>query len=129
MDISKLQKQLEEEHKALDQKFKFISDLQALMKKHGQTTESLKEILGESVEAAPKKRGRKPGSKVAAKAAPKAAAKKPRKKQAARPLRKFKNPKTGEITETRAPQVNKTIKAWAAESKLDWRKLEALRAS
>ena len=71
-----------------------------------------------------KKRGRKPGSKVAAKAAPKAAAKKPRKKQAARPLRKFKNPKTGEITETRAPQVNKTIKAWAAESKLDWRKLE-----
>ena len=58
MDISKLQKQLEEEHKALDQKFKFISDLQALMKKHGQTTESLKEILGESVEAAPKKRGR-----------------------------------------------------------------------
>ena len=32
MDIAKLQKQLEAEHKALDQKFKFISDLQALMK-------------------------------------------------------------------------------------------------
>lgn len=120
MDISKLQKQLEEEHKALDQKFKFISDLQALMKKHGQTMESLMEILGESAEAAPKKRGRKPGPKAAA-AKP---AKKPRKKQAARPVRKFKNPKTGEVLETRAPQVNKTVKAWAAESKMDWRQLE-----
>lgn len=124
MDISKLQKQLEEEHKALDQKFKFISDLQALMKKHGQTTESLKDILGETTEAAPKKRGRKPGVKNATKAAAKVAAKKPRKKQAARPLRKFKNPKTGEVLETRAPQVNKTVKAWAAESNQDWRKLE-----
>ncbi len=121
MDIAKLQKQLEAEHKALDQKFKFISDLQALMKKHGQTPEGLLEILSESPASAPKKRGRKP----AAAAATKVAAKKPRKKQAARPLRKFKHPKTGEIAETRAPQVDKKIKTWAKELKVDWRTLEA----
>ncbi|NKI18415.1 hypothetical protein HCU74_13440 [Spongiibacter sp. KMU-166] len=125
MDISTLQKQLQEEHKALDQKFKFISDLQALMKKHGQTTEGLLEILNSAPseeKAKPAKRGRKPAA--AAKPAAKAVAKKPRKKQAARPLRKFKNPNTGEIAETRAPQVDKTIKAWASELKVDWRKLE-----
>lgn len=122
MDIAKLQKQLEAEHKALDQKFKFISDLQALMKKHGQTPEGLLEILTETAAAAPKKRGRKPAA--AAPVAKKAAAKKPRKKQAARPVRKFKNPKTGEVAETRAPQVDKTIRAWANELKVDWRTLE-----
>ena len=124
MDIAKLQKQLEAEHKALDQKFKFISDLQALMKKHGQTAEGLLEILNETEAAAPKKRGRKPAAAKAAPVAKKAAAKKPRKKQAARPLRKFKHPKTGEVAETRAPQVDKKIRGWVTELKTDWRKLE-----
>ncbi|MBD2857827.1 hypothetical protein IB286_02325 [Spongiibacter sp. KMU-158] len=127
MNIAKLQKQLEAEHKALEQKSKFITELQALMNKYGQSEEALLAILSETSAAAPAKRGRKPGSKVAAKApakAKKAAAAKGRKKQAPRPLRKFKNTKTGEIAESRAPQVDKTIKAWAKELKVDWRTLE-----
>ncbi|MBQ0758755.1 MAG: hypothetical protein KBT72_03780 [Zhongshania sp.] len=128
MDISMLQKQLQEEHKALDQKFKFISDLQALMTKHGQSTEDLLAILTSvpSVPVAPaKKRGRKPGTKnVVAKASVTPVAKKARKKAAPRPLRTFKNSKTGEVAETRAPQVDKVIKTWAKELKVDWRTLE-----
>lgn len=121
MNIEQLQKQLEAEHKALDQKFKFISDLQALMKKYGQTSEGLLDILTEGA-AAPAKKGRpKKAKKVAVKTAVKAKA---RKKPSPRPLRKFKNPKTGEITESKAPQVDKTIKAWAKDLKVDWQTLE-----
>jgi len=125
MDISKVQKQLEAEHKALDQKYKFITELTALMKKHNQSSDSLLEILTESA-SAPAKRGRKPGrpSKKAAAAAPAKKKAKARKKSPARPLRKFKNPKTGEVAQSRAPQVDKTIKSWAADLKMDWRKLE-----
>ncbi|QQD18946.1 hypothetical protein I6N98_03540 [Spongiibacter nanhainus] len=125
MDISKVQKQLEAEHKALDQKYKFITELTALMKKHNQSSESLLEILSEG-SSAPAKRGRKPGrpSKKAAAAAPAKKKAKARKKSPARPLRKFKNPKTGEVAQSRAPQVDKTIKSWAADLKMDWRKLE-----
>lgn len=125
MDISKVQKQLEAEHKALDQKFKFITELTALMKKHNQSSESLLEILSDGAPA-PAKRGRKPGrpSKKAAASAPAKKKAKARKKVPARPLRKFKNPKTGEVAQSRAPQVDKTIKSWAADLKMDWRKLE-----
>lgn len=126
MDISKVQKQLEAEHKALDQKYKFITELNALMKKHNQSSEGLLEILSEGAAPAAK-RGRKPGrpsKKAAAAAAPAKKKAKARKKSPARPLRKFKNPKTGEVAQSRAPQVDKTIKSWAADLKMDWRKLE-----
>ncbi len=127
MDIAKLQKQLEEEHKALEKKSKFITELQALLKKYGQSSEDLLAILSDAPAAAPTaKRGRKATkanaeAKKPAQPKPKAKA---RKKQAPRPLRKFKNTKTGEIAETRAPQVDKTIKAWAEELNVDWRTLE-----
>lgn len=122
MNIEQLQKQLEAEHKALDLKFKFISELQALMKKHGQSTDELLAILTESA-AAPAKKGRP--KKAATKAAVKSAAKpKARKKQSPRPVRQFKHPKTGEITKSKAPQVDKTIKTWAKELKVDWQTLE-----
>lgn len=121
MNIEQLQKQLEAEHKALDQKFKFISDLQALMKKHGQSSEDLLAILNEGAAASAKKGRPKKAKKVAIKAAAKA---KTRKKPSPRPLRKFKNPKTGEIAESKAPQVDKTIKAWAKDLKVDWQSLE-----
>lgn len=119
VDIAKIQKQLEREHKALDQKYKFIAELHAVMQKYGQSSADLLAILTESNAApVPARRGQKAGGKVAA--APKG-----RKKQAKRPLRTFKHPKTGEITETRAPQVDKTIRRWAEELKVDWRTLEA----
>ncbi|EIF44734.1 transcriptional regulator MvaT, P16 subunit [gamma proteobacterium BDW918] len=131
MDIAKLQKQLQAEHKALDQKFKFISELQALMTKYGQSAEDLVAILSAepAADTPPvKKRGRKAGVKKAAagikKTSAAAAPAKPRKKMAPRPLRSFKNPKTGEVTKTRAPQVDKVIKNWAQELKVDWRSLE-----
>jgi len=131
MDIAKLQKQLQAEHKALDQKFKFISELETLMNKHGQSGADLLAILtaAPAVDSPPaKKRGRKAGVKKVAstkKASTVAAAPtKTRKKMAPRPLRSFKNPKTGEVTETRAPQVDKVIKNWAQELKVDWRSLE-----
>lgn len=120
MNIEQLQKQLEAEHKALDQKFKFISDLHSLMKKHGQGTEDLLSILTESVvEPARKGRPKKAATKLAAQT--KATT---RKKQSPRPVRQFKHPKTGEITESKAPQVDRTIKTWAKELKVDWRTLE-----
>ncbi len=130
MDIAKLQKQLQAEHKALDQKFKFISELQTLMSKHGQSADDLLAILTAepAVDTAPaKKRGRKAGVKKAGPGIKKvrvAAPAKARKKMAPRPLRSFKNPKTGQVTETRAPQVDKVIKTWAQELKVDWRSLE-----
>ncbi len=131
MDIAKLQKQLQAEHKALDQKFKFISELQALMTKYGQSAEDLVAILSAepAADTSPaKKRGRKAGVKKAAaglkKTSAAAAPVKLRKKMAPRPLRSFKNPKTGEVTKTRAPQVDKVIKNWAQELKVDWRSLE-----
>ena len=74
---------------------------------------------------APKKRGRPAANKNASTkkpAAKKAAAK--RKKHPPRPQRKFKNPKSGEVVTTAAPQVNKQIKQWAKELNTDWRKLE-----
>ncbi|MFT6550318.1 MAG: hypothetical protein ACJA1I_000345 [Zhongshania marina] len=125
MDISMLQKQLQEEHKALDKKFKFITDLQALMTKYDQSTEDLLAILSSASATPVSKRGRKPEiKKSTAKVSASSALKKPRKKAAPRPLRTFKHPKSGEVTETRAPQVDKVIKAWAKELKVDWRTLE-----
>ncbi len=130
MNIDQIQKQLEQEHKALDQKFKFISELQSLMKKHGQSSGDLLAILSENA-AAPARKGRP--KKAAAKkttarkatAKKKTAAKKPGRKQSSpRPLRKFKNPKTGEVAESKAPQVDKTIKTWAKDLKVDWQTLE-----
>ncbi|MEX1667856.1 hypothetical protein AB4876_02980 [Zhongshania guokunii] len=130
MDIAKLQKQLQAEHKAIDQKFKFISELQALMTKHGQSADDLLAILtaAPAADTPPaKKRGRKAGVKNAPSAKKDSSTNTPqkiRKKMAPRPLRSFKNPKTGEVTETRAPQVDKVIKTWAQELKVDWRSLE-----
>ena len=60
MNIDKLQKQLDGEVKLLEKKAKFITELNVLMKKHGQTDASLLEILSStsSTEASTPKRGR-----------------------------------------------------------------------
>ncbi|MBD2860158.1 hypothetical protein IB286_14240 [Spongiibacter sp. KMU-158] len=124
MNIDKLQKQLDGEVKLLEKKAKFITELNVLMKKHGQTDASLLEILSStsSTEASTPKRGRL--AKKAAPAQAKAAPKKARKKPPARPERTFKDPKSGKTLKTRAPQVNKQIKAWAQAAKKTWQELE-----
>ena len=129
MNIAKIQKQLEQEHKALELKYKFISDLQALMEKHNQSGADLLAILTESATApaAAVSKGRAvkgAASSKAGKASATAAPKKARKKQAKRPLRKFRHPNSGEVAETRAPQVDKVIRGWSEELKVDWRTLE-----
>lgn len=127
MNIAKIQKQLEQEHKALDLKYKFISELQALMEKYNQSGADLLAVLTES-EGAPAASATRRGGRAASAGRPKgaaaSAAPKARKKQAKRPLRKFRHPNTGEVAETRAPQVDKTIRGWADELKVDWRTLE-----
>lgn len=127
MNIAKIQKQLEQEHKALDLKYKFISELQALMEKYNQSGADLLAVLTES-EGAPTASATRRGGRTASAGRSKGAAAsvvpKARKKQAKRPLRKFRHPNTGEVAETRAPQVDKTIRGWADELKVDWRTLE-----
>lgn len=122
LNIAKIQKQLEQEHRALDLKYKFITELKALMEKYSQTGADLLAILEESDAAAAAGAARRGGASRTGRAA--AAAPKARRKQARRPLRKFRHPNTGEVVEARAPQVNKVIRGWAEELKVDWRQLE-----
>ena len=133
MNIDSMQKQLEKEQASIQTKFKFVTELQTLLKKHGQSAEDLLELLNEMGTAAPARKpaaaGKKSnaGRKTKAKAASTtkaATAKKPRKKQEPRPMRKFKNPQTGETVESRAPHLDKKIKSWSEEMKVDWRTLE-----
>jgi len=113
LNITTIQKQLEQEHRALDMKFKFITELKALMEKYNQSGSDLLAILNEAGTAAPATRRR-------------TAAGRPRtqRKRPQRPLRQFRHPQTGEVVEARAPQVNKTIRGWAESLQVDWRELE-----
>lgn len=123
MNIAKIQKQLEQEHRALDLKYKFITELKALMEKYSQTGADLLAILEESDATAASGAARR-GAGASRTGRGAAAAPKARRKQARRPLRKFRHPNTGEVVEARAPQVNKVIRGWAEELKVDWRQLE-----
>lgn len=122
MSIDNVQKKLKEEFELAQAKLSFINDFQTLIKKHKLDLDAAKSLISEASSSDAPKRGRKPGTKKAVPGkkavAKRKAAKKPR------PMRKFKNTATGEVITTAAPQVNKTVKQWAADLKVDWRTLE-----
>ena len=119
MTVESIEKRLKNELERIKKKADFFSDLKKLLDKHGYSTEQLLSVLSESsdkgaVISVPKK------AKVTAKKAAKPASK----KKKPRALRKFKHPTTGEVAQSRAPQVDKKIKGWAAEIGKPWQELE-----
>ncbi len=107
--LAKLQRELDalQNSAAYKKEQAFKKAVEALLKRHGRSKADLIEILAGDVPLLKK------ASKV-----PSKTAKKTPKKRKARKLKVYKNPKTGEVIETRGGN-HTTLKAWKAKYKMD----------